>query len=312
MTTARTLVAVAALGALAVTYGCSSDDAAPGATADAGPEDARDAAPEYPCNGHRELCGRRFDEVTFPCTHNAYSAEEYGINRSFRNQTNGLAKQLADGIRCMMLDIYDVPIDAGTEHDLCHVSCGNGKLSHAQALSIIKQFLTDNPHEVLTLDYEDYVTAVDIKADFAAAGLDGLLYVHDAVKGWPTLGEMIDGNHRLVVGIEGITTPADPPPGIHEFYQIAWDTPYSFQETTEFTCAVKRGVPQNALFLLNHWLSTGSLPDKTKAPTANAYDVLYGRAKGCEDTANDTVNFVAVDYYDIGDLFRVVDTLNGF
>ena len=32
--------------------------------------------PEGPCNGHRELCDRRFDEVAFPAAHNAMSAAD--------------------------------------------------------------------------------------------------------------------------------------------------------------------------------------------------------------------------------------------
>jgi hypothetical protein len=119
-------------------------------------------------------------------------------------------------------------------------------------------------------------------------------------------------NERLVVGIEGITTTVDLPRGIHDFYKLAWDTPYTFSQPSDFSCALNRGSRSNALFLLNHWLSTTEgEPDKSKAPIANAYDVLYGRANGCATEAADVPNFVAVDFYETGDLFRVVDALNG-
>ena len=39
--------------------------------------------------------------------------------------------------------------------------------------------------------------------------------------------------------------------------------------------------------------------------------MIYGRAKGCETEKNDRVNFVAVDFYEVGDLFRAVHALNG-
>ena len=36
------------------------------------------------------------------------------------------------------------------------------------------------------------------------------------------------------------------------------------------------------------------------------------RARECEEQGNALPNFVAVDFYDIGDVFEVVDSLNGF
>ena len=42
------------------------------------------------------------------------------------------------------------------------------------------------------------------------------------------------------------------------------------------------------------------------------YNPLFiERALQCEEQGNALPNFVAVDFYDIGDLFDVVDALNG-
>ena len=292
---------------------CSSSGGATPGGADGGLDGgadtgAADVTPPPSCNGHPELCARTFDQVAFPCTHNAYSAAEYGFQAPYVNQNVGLAAQLAAGVRCMMLDVYD---DGGARA-LCHVVCGLAKKSHLEALADIKTFLDAHPREVLTLDYEDYVPATDILADLTTAGLAPLLFDLDLAKGWPTLGAMIDQNKRLVVGIEGHTTASNPPRGIFEFYALAWDTPYTFTQPADFSCALNRGDPKNPLFLVNHWLSSNGLPDKAKAPIANAYDTLYGRAKSCADGAHDFPNFVAVDFYDVGDLMRAVDTLNGF
>ena len=286
----------------------AADAGADGAIADASSVDApNDAAPPA-CNGHPELCTRRFDEVAFPCTHNAYSTAAYGFDPPYRNQDSGIAKQLGDGVRCMMLDVYD---DAGARA-LCHVSCALAKKSHLEVLAELKAFLDANTREVVTLDYEDYVPAADLLADLTTAGLAAMLVDADPAAGWPTLGAMIASNKRLVVGVEGITTKVSPPAGIYEFYSIAWDTPYTFTQPADFSCALNRGQTTNALFLVNHWLSTNSLPDKSKAPVANAYAALYGRAKACGDGAHDHPNFVAVDFYETGDLFRAVAALNGF
>ena len=43
----------------------------------------------------------------------------------------------------------------------------------------------------------------------------------------------------------------------------------------------------------------------------NAYDPLLKRARECQRIRHHLPNLVAVDFYRRGDLFRVVDTLNG-
>lgn len=43
----------------------------------------------------------------------------------------------------------------------------------------------------------------------------------------------------------------------------------------------------------------------------NAYDPLLERARDCQRIRNHLPNLVAVNFYLRGELFRVVDTLNG-
>ena len=62
-------------------------------------------APSAACNGTAALCDRRLNEVVFPATHNSYSAaEEPGW--LFSNQLHGIAQQLRDGIRGMLIDVH--------------------------------------------------------------------------------------------------------------------------------------------------------------------------------------------------------------
>jgi hypothetical protein len=57
------------------------------------------------CEGLAALCGRRIDEVVFAGTHNSFAASsEPGWH--FANQTYGLARQLKDGIRALLLDVH--------------------------------------------------------------------------------------------------------------------------------------------------------------------------------------------------------------
>jgi hypothetical protein len=49
----------------------------------------------------------------------------------------------------------------------------------------------------------------------------------------------------------------------------------------------------------------------TDARTINDRDVLLPELRRCESERGQLPNFVAVNFYDQGDLFRVIDTLNG-
>jgi hypothetical protein len=92
----------------------------------------------------------------------------------------------------------------------------------------------------------------------------------------------------------------------------AWETPFSFATPEDFTCDPNRGDPANPLFLFNHFLTAplGGSPDL--AEMVNYNPLFIGRAHECETENDDFANFIAVDFYDIGDLFDVVDALNGF
>ena len=57
------------------------------------------------CNGLRAMCERRLDQVVFAATHNSYAAaEEPGW--LFANQRFGIARQLRDGIRALLVDVH--------------------------------------------------------------------------------------------------------------------------------------------------------------------------------------------------------------
>ena len=65
------------------------------------------------------------------------------------------------------------------------------------------------------------------------------------------------------------------------------------------------------LFQINHWIETAPTPLPSNAEIVNARDVLLVRARKCERERGMLPNIVAVDFYRSGDLFGVVDVLNG-
>ena len=65
------------------------------------------------------------------------------------------------------------------------------------------------------------------------------------------------------------------------------------------------------MFLINHWVSTDPAPRPSDATRVNAYAPLLARARECESLRHRVPNLLAVNFYKEGDVFRVVDTLNG-
>ena len=66
----------------------------------------------------------------------------------------------------------------------------------------------------------------------------------------------------------------------------------------------------NDLFLMNHFL-TSPVASPDLADQVNHQPLLGDRADQCMSETGDFINWIAVDFYDIGDLFEVIDDLNG-
>jgi hypothetical protein len=250
------------------------------------------------------LCDRPLSQVVFPATHNAYAATDDGFIALAANQTHSIARQLEDGIRALLLD---VKMD-GDATALCHGDCAYGSVPHVEVLETLDAFLAAHPREVVAIIYEDDVPPAAVEADYAATGLDARVYVHAPGDPWPTLGEMIDAGTTLLVTAE---VGGPPPDWYHHVWDLAWDTRYTWQDVAQFDCAPNRGDPGASLLLVNHWLSTRvGLPAPALAATANAHDVLRARVDDCLATAGRGPTFLAVDFYEVGDLLAVVSELN--
>jgi hypothetical protein len=80
------------------------------------------------CNGHRELCGRRLDMVALAATHNSMAAAS-DPGWFFAQQQKGIAAQLDDGIRGLLIDThYGVRTPRGIKTDLAAEGSTRAKL----------------------------------------------------------------------------------------------------------------------------------------------------------------------------------------
>jgi len=197
---------------------------------------------------------------------------------------------------------------------LCHSFCELGATPLAAGLEDIHQFLVTHPAEVVVVVNQDYVTPADFVEAIGDAGLTRYVFKGLAREPWPTLREMIERNQRLVLLAENRA-------GAAPWYQLAYvrlmeETPYDFSRASQLTatpttCPPNRGPAGAPLFLMNHWVTTDPVPRPSDAAKVNAYGPLLARARACERIRENLPNLIAVNFYRRGDLFRVVDELNG-
>jgi hypothetical protein len=192
---------------------------------------------------------------------------------------------------------------------LCHALCELGSTKWLPVMKAVGVWLAAHPREVVTVFVQDTVSPADTAQVIRQAGLLPYVYTPEADGRWPTLGQMIESGQRLVVLMEnhgGGTTYPWLLPG----FQWVQETPFLFRRPGQLSCRANRGSPDAPLFLLNHWI-TDKRREVSNAARVNARGVLLTRARECQAERGLLPNFVAVDFYDRGDLFGVVDTLNG-
>jgi hypothetical protein len=292
--------------------------------------------PELVCNGHADLCDRPVNEIAYASTHNAMSIADYGW--IWPSHDGSVTDQLQAGMRGFLIDthywddqawiethldylppdmqgaVQDIlnSIELGQEDGnyLCHMMCGLGATELEETLAEMKRFLDSHPNEVIIIVFEDLISPADTALAFQESGLDELVYTYEEGERWPTLRELIRQNRRVLVMAES----AGPPP---DWYLHAWDyteeTPYAFSELADFdetSCQPNRGDTGKPFFLLNHWITRAS-PSRVDAAVLNDYDYLLERAQRCADERGQIPNLVGINFYLNGDVFDVVDELNG-
>jgi hypothetical protein len=199
----------------------------------------------------------------------------------------------------------------------CHTFCELGATPVASVLDDIRDFLVSHPGDIVVVINQDYVSPKDYVAAVERAGLGNLVYRGPTSGRLPTLRKLIDGNQRAIFLAENKA-------GGAPWYRLAYkqmteETPYKFSKASQLTdaaglpasCKPNRGPKTAPVFLLNHWISTDPVPRPSDAKKVNAYGPLLQRARECQRLRDHVPNLVAVNFYRQGDLFRVVDTLNG-
>ena len=302
------------------------------------------------CNGQVELCDVPFDRVVIPASHNSMSiadgtwflAEQpkdmvdslddgirgllvdtwYAVPTQDGGAITGdkslagaeaelvatYGQDVADSVR-RTIDRVRRSEPAGPEVPyFCHTVCEIGSEPMLPVMQRLNSWLDQHPREVVVLFIQDTVTPADTAAVLQQAGLVEKAYIHPAGADWPTLRQMIEADRRLVVLMENTGGGAEYP-YLHQGFDLVQDTEYTFKSAEDFTCTLKRGRPDSPLLSVNHWLASfTSLV--SSAEKVNTYDMLKARVDECEQVRGRIPSMIAVNWYDRGDLFRIVGELN--
>jgi hypothetical protein len=199
----------------------------------------------------------------------------------------------------------------------CHDFCELGAVKASDVFAEIKDFLDRNLTEVVILDFEDYVQPKDMRAALRDAGLLPRLRIVDRDKlSSTTLLDIVkpekkkdtENPRRLIAMAE---KHGDPKSWLRPTYDVYQETPYTFPKIDTFSCAPKRGNPDNPLFLINHWLRPDGPPDPSEAAQVNSKKELAARFTKCAERRRILPNALAVDFTEIGDLTKTVNRING-
>ncbi|OLY79433.1 PI-PLC X domain-containing protein [Smittium mucronatum] len=292
------------------------------------------------CNGYKKLCRVPYNKVAFPATHNSYA-----VSRNFfvANQHRKIPEQLNDGIRVFMIDAHSKKVGMTklirglfkrdsiplTNIQLCHGNCGildAGKMM--DVLIVFKQFLDQNPHEIVTIMIENFhgFTSTEIYSNFLHSGLDRYLFnptmYPNIQEEWPTLRQLIETDQRLVLFSSIIANDTRIPQVMEEAQYIA-QTSYRVEHRrkqnfqTGFDCALNPPSRPKPLVVLNHFVldTINIFGFKIQVSTpkgsnkVNKEQSILDHYQTCRD-AKIFPNFITVDFHNNQELFSAIASIN--
>jgi hypothetical protein len=189
---------------------------------------------------------------------------------------------------------------------LCHTLCELGAEPLDRELDVIATFLRKHPDQVLVVIVEDYVPPSTIRQAFESVGLARYVATMKLHTPLPTLGELINSGHRLLVFAE---VKGGSPPWYMPAFSFMQDTPLGAVHPGQLSCARYRGDADSPMLLLNHWI-----PPFPPSPTLNAQigraAFLRARILRCTRQRDISGAIVAVDFYQRTAVVNVAQELN--
>lgn len=278
------------------------------------------------CNGHVELCNRKYSNITQIATHDSAFV---GILPT-DDQDIDVVGQLDAGVRFLQAQTHRNVF--GTL-SLCHTSCFLRDAGSVESyLHVVKRWLDNHPKEVVTLllTNGDNVRVSEFDEVFSASGIQPYAYIpgprHDPsiLDSWPTLGELIANGTRLIAFLD--YGAMDTVPYILPEFLYFWETPFDMTDPSFPQCIIDRpgglvddpALASERMYIINHYLDTEILgmdvPDRRDARKTNAAsgsESIGAQVTLCKQERGRAPKGILVDYFDKGDIFKVQNALNG-
>ncbi|KAM0946272.1 putative PLC-like phosphodiesterase, TIM beta/alpha-barrel domain superfamily [Dioscorea sansibarensis] len=249
-----------------------------------------------------------FNRYTWLTTHNSFAMDgaTSATGSSLLTETNQedtITAQLGNGVRGLMLDMYDFLNDVW----LCHSFGGKcyNFTAFQPAINVLKEiqsFLDANPSEVITIFIEDYVKSPHgLSKVFNASGLTKYWFpVSQMPKNggdWPLLSDMISKNQRLLVFTSKSTKEGSE--GIAYEWNYVVENQYGDDGMKPGLCPNRaESTPMNttsrSLVLMNYFRTN---PNNTAVCSDNSAPLASMLNTCMKASGKRWPNYIAVDYY---------------